>query len=64
MQISLNGELVEAEAGFTMREFLAAFGFEESVVVALDGEHFPRHKWSEKIDSVQSVEVIAPMQGG
>lgn len=64
MQIVLNGEPVEVEAGFSMKDFLESFGFEESVVVAVDGEHFPRHKWLEKIETLKSVEVIAPMQGG
>jgi sulfur carrier protein len=66
MQVTINGRMCELERRFTLRDLLNDFGYEQdSVAIAIDGNHVPRHSWDETaIEEGQSVEIVAPMQGG
>lgn len=66
MQVTINGISSEVESRFTLREFLSRLGYEQdSIAIAIDGAHVPRHKWDNvTVEEGQSVEIVAPMQGG
>ena len=68
MQVVLNGKNIEIEAitGTSMVELLKQCGYDQnSIAIAVNGEFLPRHKWQEHlVQSNESIELIAPMQGG
>lgn len=65
MQLLINGLRTEVESS-TLAELLNHLGHADGTfAVAIDGEHVPRHNWGKsKLIEDQSVEIIAPMQGG
>ncbi len=65
MQLFVNGEMNDVPVS-TLAELIALLGHSgDSFAVAVDGDHVPKHSWSEsKLAEHQSVEIIAPMQGG
>lgn len=66
MQVTVNGTVVECEPPLTIFGFLQRSGYDlRFVAVALDGSHVPRQQWNKAlIHAGQSVEIVAPMQGG
>lgn len=66
IQLVVNGQTVALPENVTVRDALDNLGFaQDSIALALDGSFLARHQWSEQIlRSGQSLEIIAPMQGG
>ncbi|MEL7428527.1 MAG: sulfur carrier protein ThiS [Pseudomonadota bacterium] len=65
MRIRLNGEMVDA-GGSTLDEILKAHGYADAVVATAVNGAFVTvdDRVSVKIEAGDSVEVLAPMQGG
>jgi len=63
--IVVNGEAVETGAA-TLAELVAALGYNESrVATALNGDFVPRGARAEtKLAAADSIEIVAPRQGG
>lgn len=66
MQIVINGNSFEMKKISNVAELLEQLGYEEnSVAVTLNNNFLPRYKWREEmLKEGQSLEIIAPMQGG
>lgn len=66
MSLLVNGEVCPCNPDLTLRQALAAWGYEpQSVAVALDGVFVPRHQYDHLVlKEGQALEIVAPMQGG
>lgn len=68
MNVLLNGEPTELEAGATVESALAALslpGGERGVAVAVDAEVVPRGEWpARELSEGARVEVLRAIQGG
>ena len=66
MLIVLNDEEIEYNGEASILELLQHLGYDRySVAIAIDGEFLPKHKWAKRVlQPGQSIEFIAPMQGG
>ena len=68
MNVLVNGELTELEAGATVQSALAALaleGGERGVAVAVDAEVVPRGEWpAHELSEGARVEVLRAIQGG
>ena len=68
MNVSLNGEPAELEAGATVADAVVAVGVEgaaRGVAVAIAGEVVPRAEWAERgLREGDEVEVVRAIQGG
>jgi sulfur carrier protein len=68
MNVLVNGEPKELEAGATVQTALAALaleGGERGVAVAVDAEVVPRGEWgTTELDDGARVEVLRAIQGG
>ena len=68
MNVSLNGEPAELEAGATVADAVVAVGIEAAargVAVALAGEVVPRAEWAKRgLREGDEVEVVRAVQGG
>ena len=66
MYIVLNGEEIETGEGLSIAELLQQLGHDhQALAVAVNGEFLPKQRWEEHLlQAGESVELIAPMQGG
>jgi sulfur carrier protein len=66
MQVLINQNPVACEAGVTLQELLEKLGYTpQNVAVAIDGAFVPRSKYPMlAIEAGQTLDVVAPMQGG
>lgn len=66
MQVQLNGEVFTVESGITIAQLLQHQKLDaESVAVAVAESFVPRHAYATTpICEGQSIEIVAPMQGG
>jgi sulfur carrier protein len=68
VNVLVNGELTELEAGATVQSALAALaleGGERGVAVAVDAEVVPRGEWpAHELSEGARVEVLRAIQGG
>jgi sulfur carrier protein len=68
VNVLVNGELKELEAGATVQSALAALaleGGERGVAVAVDAEVVPRGEWpAHELSEGARVEVLRAIQGG
>lgn len=66
MQVRLNGEVCTVEAGMTVARLLDSRKLEaSSVAVAVEERFVPRHAYATtELGEGQSIEIVAPMQGG
>jgi thiamine biosynthesis protein ThiS len=66
MHITLNGNPYELQERLSFSQFVKSLGYEHnSIAIAADGKHIPRSEWDKRyLETEQSVEIIAPMQGG
>ena len=65
MQIILNGKTIETQQA-TLEELLSELGYGDcSVAIAIDGEFIPKaNRQITALADGQTIEVVAPMQGG
>jgi sulfur carrier protein len=68
VNVLVNGELTELEAGATVQSALAALaleGGERGVAVAVDAEVVPRGEWpAHELSEGARIEVLRAIQGG
>ncbi len=66
MLIVLNDKEIEYNGEASILELLRHMGYDRnSIAIAIDGEFLPKHKWAQHVlQTGQSIELIAPMQGG
>lgn len=65
MQLTINGQPAEVSTT-TLAELLQSLGYTNNwLAVAVDGEHVPKSIWNDtELREFQSLEILAPMQGG
>jgi len=66
MQITLNSNALEIEGTISISNLLMCKGYKDKLVaVAVNGEFMPRENYDGYIlQDKDSVEIVAPMQGG
>jgi len=65
MTITLNGEQQSLGHPQTIDQLLANKGFSDKIAVAINGAFIPRSTYaSQMIKEGDSIEILAPMQGG
>ncbi|WP_038070523.1 sulfur carrier protein ThiS [Hydrogenovibrio kuenenii] len=66
IEVSLNGEPIQCEAGERLSVFLERLGYENTgFAVAMNDTFVPRSQYeTQQIESGDQIEVVAPMQGG
>lgn len=65
MNVTVNDEQVQVDAGTTMAALLGALGFpDRGVAVAVNWAVLPRSQWDSPVPDGARVEVLTAVQGG